>query len=360
MSIHTIDKCHFTMGASNGNSVASGKMHGLSLVEMLVAITLGVFLIGTLVQTYLGSKQTYNMTQGMSRMQENYRYAMSHFARNLDSGGHAGCLENDPEIPPSKPGNHISVLSSSTGANNFAVPVSGIDGGADPDTVIITRANGGYDVPVTGTMVDSQVNPTQPFTVNNGVTDYSRLQQYQILTLSDCSYAVTFMITNDPTSSGGVIQHQIGVTSPGPVNPGLSNSAYFPTSVAAFGDGATGGSLSTLYATSGVSYDIRTGAAGTAAGVACDLSVDSTHRFCSLFANNQELVEGVHDLQVTYGVPAGANVRYDTVNNLTTTEARNVESVRLALSLNTITSISEGDVIRKEYTKTFRVRNRAP
>jgi len=208
--------------------------------------------------------------------------------------------------------------------------------------------------------VDSQVDPEQPFTVDSSATNYSRLEQYQILTLSDCTYAATFMITNDPTSSSGVIQHKTGITSPGPVNPGLSNSSYFPTSVAAFGDGASGGSLSTLYATIGVSYDIQTGAAGTAAGVACDLSDDSTHRFCSLYANNVELVEGVHDLQVSYGVPAGSNVRYDTANNLTTTEARNVESVRLALSLNTITSISEGDVIRKEYTKTFRVRNRAP
>jgi len=328
-------------------SHAGYRMRGIGLVEILVAITLGVFLVGTVAQTYIGSKQTYNMTENLSRMQENYRYSMQHFARNLDAGGYAGCLElSDDKV--------VNTLSNQTGTYNFQVPVIGTDGTGpnSSDSVTITRAIGSRAIPLTATMahdvvdaVTGEIGPLGAITVDATDADYAELEQYQILTISNCTRSTSFMITNDPTSSGGLIQHARGVVSPaGELNAGQSNSTADLKEI--YGDGSTNsGSVASVYNTTGIRYDLQSGSDGNLA----------------LFVNNLELVSGISDLQVTYGLPVGGNTRFVGAGSITTTALwQTVESVRLTMTFNPDMSAPDGDPITKVYTKTFRVRNHTP
>jgi type IV pilus assembly protein PilW len=319
--------------------------NGFTLVEILVAMALGLILIGAIIQTYVASKQSYNMTEGVSRMQENHRFVMSHFAKNLDSGGYAGCLELDAD-------NIVNTLSIDTGTYNHLVAVEGTEGGASPDSITITRAIGSSSIPLVDTMEDAldasgNVIPAQlaQITLDSADADYGALEQYQIVTISNCTRASTFMITNDPTASGGIIQHDATTVSPvGKLNAGQSNSTADLEEP--YGDGSTNSSsVANVYRATGVLYNIQTGSNGNP----------------SLFASGLELVEGVTDLQVTYGLPAGGgNTKYVNASSITTAQWQTVESVRLTLTMNTVIPVSDGNLISKNFTKTFRVRNRAP
>lgn len=65
----------------------SDKQHGMTLVEILIALALGVFLIGGLLQIFQGSSQSSRMLDNLSRIQENGRFAIHFMTRDIRSAG---------------------------------------------------------------------------------------------------------------------------------------------------------------------------------------------------------------------------------------------------------------------------------
>lgn len=68
---------------------------GLSLVELMVALVLGLFVVGSLVALYINTKETYLMTENMSRLQENGRIALTMMARDIRWADYRTCVTND-------------------------------------------------------------------------------------------------------------------------------------------------------------------------------------------------------------------------------------------------------------------------
>lgn len=72
------------------------RAQGFSLVELMVALVLGLVLITGVIQIYLSTKTGYNLQTGMARAQENGRYAVDFLTRDLrmtgDPGGCGGNL----------------------------------------------------------------------------------------------------------------------------------------------------------------------------------------------------------------------------------------------------------------------------
>ncbi len=65
---------------------------GLSLVELMIALVLGLFIIAAVIQVFSSSRLTYSMSDGLARAQENARFAMEIVNRDLRmSGGSAIC-----------------------------------------------------------------------------------------------------------------------------------------------------------------------------------------------------------------------------------------------------------------------------
>ena len=67
------------------------RMRGLSLVELMVAMVLGLFLIGGVLSVFVSTRQANRSTDGLSRLQENARIAFEMMARELRAAGGAGC-----------------------------------------------------------------------------------------------------------------------------------------------------------------------------------------------------------------------------------------------------------------------------
>jgi len=62
---------------------------GLSLVELMVALLLGLVLMTGIIQVFLASRQTYNTNEAMARMQENGRFALEFISRSARLAGYA-------------------------------------------------------------------------------------------------------------------------------------------------------------------------------------------------------------------------------------------------------------------------------
>ncbi len=64
---------------------------GLSLVELMISITLGLFLMAGVVQMFISSSTVFGTQQGLSRVQETGRLAVEFIGRDLRMASFSGC-----------------------------------------------------------------------------------------------------------------------------------------------------------------------------------------------------------------------------------------------------------------------------
>lgn len=64
------------------------QQQGLSLVELMVALVLGMLLMTGVIQVFLSSKQTYAANEANARIQENGRFALDFISRSARLGGY--------------------------------------------------------------------------------------------------------------------------------------------------------------------------------------------------------------------------------------------------------------------------------
>lgn len=69
----------------------SVRQDGFSLVEILVATALSVFLLTAVMTVYLSQKKSYRFTEGLARVQENGRLAIAGLNKDVRMAGYIGC-----------------------------------------------------------------------------------------------------------------------------------------------------------------------------------------------------------------------------------------------------------------------------
>ncbi len=67
------------------------RQRGLTLIELMVALVLGLVVIGAVVNLFLTNRQTYRTTENLARMQENLRIAYELMARDVREAGATAC-----------------------------------------------------------------------------------------------------------------------------------------------------------------------------------------------------------------------------------------------------------------------------
>lgn len=75
------------------------KQLGLSLVELMISITLGLILMAGVVQMFVSSKVTFNSQQSVSRIQETGRLAIEFMSKDIRAAGNYGCGKLEPTNP---------------------------------------------------------------------------------------------------------------------------------------------------------------------------------------------------------------------------------------------------------------------
>ncbi len=88
------------MSGPQRQSARPARQRGLSLVELLVSLLLGLLLAAGMVSAYLGAKRNAYFEDQQARMQENGRYAMRLLVRELEMAGFFGGVPDLGPVPP--------------------------------------------------------------------------------------------------------------------------------------------------------------------------------------------------------------------------------------------------------------------
>jgi type IV pilus assembly protein PilW len=314
---------------------------GLTLVEIMVAITISLVLLAGVIKIFQSAKQSYNIQQALSRVQENARLMTDVMIRDITASGYLGCLGASNEV--------TNTLSDQGKSYDFATAIQGAEGGSgNSDSIIVRRASEATAIPVIAPMAHQEASLTLDSTHMN----YASLQQWDVVTVSDCAGAAVFMITNEPDNSG-VIEHDAAVTATGGANTGQSNADDDLNRIF----GSPSASTAKIYRVGTTSYQV--------------LPSESGRPTTSLFVTpGGELVEGVEDLQIQYGLgstpPNAATpaIAEQYVDADLVTDWNSVVSIRLSFVVNSVDMVvnpGDGDgLLRKTFTSTIRLRNRAP
>ena len=75
---------------------------GLSLIELMVAMTIGAVLIFGATQVYVNSRQSYSVTESVARLQETARYALSVIEPDVRMAGYWGVLKGGDWLTASR------------------------------------------------------------------------------------------------------------------------------------------------------------------------------------------------------------------------------------------------------------------
>lgn len=73
---------------------------GFTLIEIMVSMLLGLFLLGGVMEIFLNTKQTYRVQDALGRLQENGRYAMEFISRDIRMTDYRGCPTTPPSLNP--------------------------------------------------------------------------------------------------------------------------------------------------------------------------------------------------------------------------------------------------------------------
>lgn len=76
----------------------SSNQKGLSLVELLIAMLLGLLLIAGALQMMLSSQEIYQTTDTLSRIQENGRFALNFLSKDVRMAGHNTTEKADGKV----------------------------------------------------------------------------------------------------------------------------------------------------------------------------------------------------------------------------------------------------------------------
>ncbi|MAZ89154.1 MAG: hypothetical protein CL693_16115 [Cellvibrionaceae bacterium] len=324
------------------------KQQGVTLVELMIAITIGLIIIAGVLQLYATSRNTQKVQDGVARLQENARYAFARLSQDLSQTGFVGCFNYDP----ARITNTLAQEAGIGDLYDFEQPVDAVNGNGPmgTDTLIFRQAAAAATIPLEGYSAQDE-----PLLVDSGHANYGPLEQFQVVMVTDCSRAAVFMITNDPNTSDGTIEHATGVASPdgqSNVSDDLENNYGFELDTY-----PPGGSVGYLYGGSTGAHVFSIGdSAAAGAGEACSAA---TPQFCALFKNADELVQGVEDFQVDVGwIDAAGNLRYG--EPTAAIDWSTVVRLKLTITLNSIEEAPSAQGIalsKKTFVKTIVMKN---
>ena len=71
---------------------------GLSLVELMISLTVGSVITAGVVQLFSANSETYGVMTGQSRMQESARFSLDFIGRDIYKAGYFGCFSSNEQL----------------------------------------------------------------------------------------------------------------------------------------------------------------------------------------------------------------------------------------------------------------------
>jgi len=174
------------------------KAQGFTLVELMIALVIGLLVVAAAGSLFLSNRRVYASTESVNRIQENQRTAFEMMARDIREAGGNPCSRNLVNmLDTSKP--------SGSYWTGWMQGVTGTDGGAGADDLTLSLANG------SSIAVTSADNPS----ANIGVSSVGSIQPNDIVMVCNAEVASIFQVTQIDSSGGISLQHNSGSGNPG-------------------------------------------------------------------------------------------------------------------------------------------------
>ncbi|NIJ69566.1 PilW family protein [Xanthomonas sp. 60] len=120
---------------------SSRSVTGLSLVELMVAMVIGLIIMFAVVQVFMASQAASRLSEGAARVQENARFALDFIERDVRMAGHMGCVNDQAHVVKNMgdPVNHLVAARGGGSPLDFGVSIQGYEapGTAPDDTLTI-------------------------------------------------------------------------------------------------------------------------------------------------------------------------------------------------------------------------------
>ena len=301
---------------------------GFSLVELMIALLIGLMISIGVVQIFSGTRATYQLDESLARAQENGRFALEFLNQDIRHAGYAGC-KRDTTVAifnnlayTTNAGLFLTGIAGAefvgTAVNNSytlaAAPTNTTTGWAPALTAIpgipgaalaVPGALPGSDVLVLQRMVPNAWALAPPYVDPGNVyiepAFVPKVKNGDVMLVADCKSAVAFMVTN--VSPAGVIDHTVSPTT---------------NRCARWTGGLDTANAATANCAAAFDYDVvpSTTAIGKLEAIVFFVANDATNAnrptlFRRVIAadgtitDNAALVEGVENFQVLYGVDNG-------------------------------------------------------
>jgi type IV pilus assembly protein PilW len=329
---------------------------GFTLVELMVALVLGLIVTGAALAMFLTNQRVYNTTESLGRVQENVRTAYELMARDIRESAGNPCEAGLPTV---------NVLNSP--ASNWWSSMDGSVRGYASTTAFADEAFGtAAGVRLTGTdaielksavtdgvSVVSHNAAAASFkvsTINHG------LSNGDVAIVCDFDHAAIFQVTNASSGTNDTIVHNTGAGTPGNCTKGLGFSA--PTLCTVLGTPYTYGPNSMIARLRMERWYIANNNRG------------GRSLYQSLLVNNagtlsvakQEIADNVINMQVQYLLLGATS--YVNAASVTTAQwnSANVVAVRILLTLREHANAANpnSDVFDRTLEHTVTLRNRVP
>lgn len=288
---------------------------GLSLVELMIAMLLGLLLIGGVLQVFLSSKQTFSSNTALSRVQENGRFAVTLLTYDLRNAGYKGEC--------------VSVLNNLTGLTDarytLDMALQGWESAQSiPNWFSGTRRSGTDSILVKHAAAASGAIPSAASTTSSiNTTAQTGIPQGTLLVLSDPIGCDLFR-NNSAASSSAV---SVDGASFGHTYPSTSDILKFESTLYFINNNPVG---------SPSLYRIRYNSGATA----------------------EEVAEGIQDLQIKYAVGnVNGAVSGEYVDASSVSDWSKVVSAQITL---TAVSTDTANPVTRTFTSTIGLRNRLP
>jgi type IV pilus assembly protein PilW len=338
---------------------------GFTLVELMIAMLLGAFLVGGIIQIFLGSRQTYRMQENLSRLQENGRFAMDFITRDNRMMGFQGCASrtiapniiaepsnNNPNPDPVTLAGGLStpLIGTNNVANNWSASACGASNACVAGSDAIAYHFGAGCAYLTGNLASVNANIQIP------APNSCSISADDVLMVSDCSSTDIFIATSASSGSGKqTIAHASNENSSNNLS-----KAY--------------GSDAEVLVFRSYSFFIRNNSSGEPGLWRLDNSKPTGA------TNPIELVEGVENMQILYGADTDATpdgtANYYVAAGTAGLDMNKVVSIRVSVLLRSMNdglaaqpvpytyngaTITPADRrIRRVFTSTIALRNRLP
>lgn len=320
----------------------SKRQKGFSLVELMIAITVGLAMMAGVMKIFINTKNNYRVQDEMSSVQENGRFAIDFIGKELRTGGFLGCASSKGVNPNT---NNSSLSTDLSSMLNSGKTIRGYEFSAGDTLPSLIPANGTFTAmtaftapPIVGTdiIIIQRANDCGAYLSTAMATTASDV----IVLPNSCSFATgDFMIISSCSNVDVFKTSNVTGTTIKHANP---LAVVYPSSAQ-------------IYKYIGTAFYIAMGSDGRRALWRHIQGQDP-----------QELVPGVENLQIIYGEDTDndsvAN-RYVNANQVTAANWDKIVSIMLTLTVQTTSTNLKVDSstgrIQRTYKTVVNVRNKS-